>query len=78
MKHLLTIAAIAASAAFAGRAAADSLPPPPFVHPYFSNFLSPPGPELCDWPQSCWYKLQKAPEVIVVTPANRVLIRGNR
>jgi hypothetical protein len=75
MKYLLTVAIIAASAAFAGGAAADSFPPAPQVRPYFSNFLSPPGPELCDWPQACWSRLQKT---LVVTPAPPVLIRGHR
>lgn len=75
-KYAMWTAVIAASAAFAGTAAAEvnfSLIPLSEVHPHFSNYLSPPGPEACNWPQPCWYKLQQTPEVVVATPpAKRV------
>jgi hypothetical protein len=75
MKHIVWTAVIAASTAFAGTAAADNftLLPSPSVHPYFSNGLSPPGRETCDFPQPCWDKLQDTP--VVVAPAKRVIVR---
>ncbi len=79
MKYAVWTAVIAASAAFAGAAVAGdnfSLLPVPEVHPYFSNYLSPPGRETCDFPQPCWSKLQQSPEVVVVAPAaKRVVVR---
>ena len=71
MKYAVWTAVIAASAAFAGAAAADdnfSLIPAPYVQPYFSNYLSPPGPVDCSFPQPCWYKLQQTPAVVVAPP----------
>jgi hypothetical protein len=83
MKYAVWTAVIAASAAFAGAAAAQddnfSLIPHPYVHPHFSNYLSPPGPEACAWPQPCWYKLQTSPAAVVVTPpTKRVVVRRAR
>ncbi len=74
MRYAVWTAVIAASAAFAGTAAADNftLLPSPYVYPHFSNYLSPPGRETCDFPQPCWSKLQDTP-VVVVAPAPRVI-----
>ncbi len=75
MKYAVWTAVIAASAAFAGAAAAAdnfTLLPVPEVHPYFSNGLSPPGRETCDFPEPCWHKIQQTPVVAVVAPAKRV------
>jgi len=74
MKYAVRTAVILASAAVAGTAAAQdnfSRLPLPDVHPYFSNYLSPAGPETCNWPQPCWYKLQQTPAVVIVAPAKR-------
>ena len=79
MKYAAWTAVIVASIAVAGPAAAGadnfSLLPTPFVHPHFSNGLSPPGRETCDFPQPCWDKLQQTP-VVVVAPARRVVRRS--
>ncbi len=75
MKYAVWTVVIAASAAFAGAAAADDnfiLIPPPYVQPHFSNYLSPPGPEACNFPEPCWYKLQQSPEVVVAPAPRRV------
>jgi hypothetical protein len=81
MKYALWTVVIAGSAAFAGAAAADDnfiLIPPPYVQPYFSNYLSPPGPATCDFPQPCWHKLQQPPEVAVTPPPKRAVVRRAR
>lgn len=78
MKYAVWTAVIAACGAFAGVAAAQenfSRIPLAEVHPHFSNGLSPPGREACDFPEPCWYKLQQTPEVVVVAPAKRVVVR---
>ncbi len=76
MRYAVWTVVIAASAAFAGAAAADnfSLIPPPYVQPHFSNYLSPPGREACNFPEPCWYKLQQSP-VVAVAPAPKRAVR---
>ncbi len=74
MKYATWTAVIAACAAFAGAADAANFLPVPEVYPYFSNGLSPPGRETCDFPQPCWDKIQESPTVVVV-PAKRVIVR---
>jgi len=77
MKCAVWTAVIAASTALSGAAAAQenfSLLPPPYVHPYFSNYLSPPGREACNFPQPCWDKIQQTPTV-VIAPVRPVIVR---
>jgi hypothetical protein len=76
MKYAIWTAVIAASAAFAGTANAANFLPPAEVYPYFSNGLSPPGRERCDFPQPCWDKIQQSP--VVVAPARPVIVRKAR
>jgi hypothetical protein len=72
MKYAMWTAVIAASV-FAGAADAANFLPLPEVYPYFSNGLSPPGRETCDFPQPCWDKIQQSP--VVVAPVKRVIVR---
>jgi hypothetical protein len=77
MKYAIwTAAVIAASAVFAGAAGAGDFLPLAEVHPHFSNGLSPPGRETCDFPQPCWDKIQQSP--VVPAPAKRVVVRKAR
>jgi hypothetical protein len=73
MKYAMWTAVIAASAVFGGAADAANFLPLPEVYPYFSNGLSPPGRETCDFPQPCWDKIQQSP--VVVAPVKRVIVR---
>ncbi len=73
MKCLMLTTVVAASAAFAGTGNAANFLPVPEVYPYFSNGLSPPGRETCEFPQPCWDKIQQSP-VVVVAPAKRVIV----
>jgi hypothetical protein len=78
MRYAVWTAVIAASAAVAATATAGNftLLPPPEVHPYFSNGLSPPGRERCDFPQPCWDKLQDSP-VVVLAPAKPIVRKAH-
>ncbi len=78
MRYAVWTVVIAGFAAFAGTAVADDnfiLIPPPYVQPYFSNYLSPPGPASCDFPEPCWSKLQQSPAVAATPPAKRRVVR---
>jgi hypothetical protein len=73
MKYAMWTAVFAASAVFAGAADAANFLPLAEVYPHFSNGLSPPGRETCDFPQPCWDKIQQSP--VVAAPVKRVVVR---